>query len=285
MKIIKHILIFLVLSATTPLFSQIICDFKADTNIICVNTSLQFTDLSTAGSIQSWEWDFGNGLTSSVQNPTVIYTDPGTYSVSLTITDTSGNAYKMRHNYIIVRELPTADFTFSLSKDNFMNDTISLSSFSYWFSNNSILPDNMGYKYFWNFGDGLYTDTIDSLSYIFDTPGDYIVSFVVEAGLGCTDTATFTVKVEDVFDVSNVFTPNGDGINDLLLIKTNGVNTYNMIIFNRWGNIVHVIDAKKLIWDGYSSAGVPLEQGTYYFHIESEELPEFSYSGFIYLFR
>jgi PKD repeat protein len=62
---------------------------------------VDFTDQST-GDIISWEWDFGDGSSSNQQNPSHTYTDPGTYTVSLTITDTEGSDTAIKDDYISV---------------------------------------------------------------------------------------------------------------------------------------------------------------------------------------
>ena len=63
--------------------------FEADITIGLIDTEVHFTDLSS-GSVGWWEWDFGDGNQSMEQHPTHIYTEPGTYDVSLSIKDYSG---------------------------------------------------------------------------------------------------------------------------------------------------------------------------------------------------
>jgi PKD repeat protein len=62
---------------------------------------VNFTDQST-GEITSWLWDFGDGLTSTEQNPTHIYSDSGTYTVSLAVTDPEGSDTEIKNDYISV---------------------------------------------------------------------------------------------------------------------------------------------------------------------------------------
>jgi len=66
-----------------------IADFSYDPEYPTINTIIQFTDLSTDsdGNIVSWSWDFGDGNTSVLQDPTHNYSTPGEYIVSLTVTD------------------------------------------------------------------------------------------------------------------------------------------------------------------------------------------------------
>ncbi|WP_282578105.1 RCC1 domain-containing protein [Geomonas paludis] len=63
--------------------------------------SVTFRDLST-GLPSSWRWDFGDGFTSTEQNPTHIYTSPGTYTVSLTVSSVGGTSSTSKSNFISV---------------------------------------------------------------------------------------------------------------------------------------------------------------------------------------
>ncbi|MDI6793966.1 MAG: PKD domain-containing protein, partial [bacterium] len=76
-------------------------DFTASTTTPCSGTAVTFTDTST-GSITSWSWNFGDGGTSTARNPVHTYTDSGTYTVSLTVSDTCGSDSKTRTAYITV---------------------------------------------------------------------------------------------------------------------------------------------------------------------------------------
>jgi len=86
--------------------------------------------------------------------------------------------------------------------------------------------------------------------------------------------------VQDIV-VPNIFTPNGDGVNDILyIVEPNNYNSdVNLIIYNRWGNVVHKTDnVFGLFWDGTSSLGQPVSAGVYYYIISDEKDTK---SGFI----
>lgn len=89
-----------------------IADFKANTTSACVNSSLTFTDLSWNGSPTSWNWSFPGATPSSstLASPSVVYSSPGTYSVSLTAFNTSGSNTKTKTAYITVFST-TADYS------------------------------------------------------------------------------------------------------------------------------------------------------------------------------
>lgn len=104
----KLIYIFSILFALTAIQSckkvSIKIDFKSDTQSGNAPLGVTFTDLSTitSGSIESWQWDFGDHATSTLQNPSHVYAAEGTYNVTLTVSGkgTSGTATKS--GYIVV---------------------------------------------------------------------------------------------------------------------------------------------------------------------------------------
>lgn len=90
-------------------------EFSADRTKGITPFTVKFTDLST-GSPTGWTWDFGDGSTSSEQNPTHVYTTSGTsststYTVSLTATNANGNDARNKLDYITVTQTPIAEFT------------------------------------------------------------------------------------------------------------------------------------------------------------------------------
>jgi gliding motility-associated-like protein len=76
--------------------------------------------------------------------------------------------------------------------------------------------------------------------------------------------------VEEGFtlEVPNVFTPNGDGTNDLFSIKSTGVKSAEGYIYNRWGQLLYSWDVLKISWDGKASNGEDCPDGTYYYLIK-----------------
>jgi PKD repeat protein len=85
-----------------------VADFEGTPRAGYVPFQVTFTDLST-GTISNWSWDFGDGSTSSEQNPNHIYLSPGWYAVNLTICNDDGCFWHSRGNYIytVVPETPT----------------------------------------------------------------------------------------------------------------------------------------------------------------------------------
>ena len=86
-----------------------VADFSGSPTEGCVPLTVNFTDLST-GDITSWDWDFGDGGSSTMQNPVYEYTSGGTFTVSLTVTGPGGSDGETKTNYITVKVGPTAEF-------------------------------------------------------------------------------------------------------------------------------------------------------------------------------
>jgi gliding motility-associated-like protein len=104
--------------------------------------------------------------------------------------------------------------------------------------------------------------------------GEYYLSFSYE---GCEVQDTVLIDFvrmtpDSIFEIGNVITPNGDGLNDLLsleLKRKDLVDEYNLVVFNRWGNQVFQSEFINHYWDGRMPSGEPAEVGTYYYQIKA----------------
>ncbi|WP_066757368.1 T9SS type B sorting domain-containing protein [Crocinitomix algicola] len=128
--------------------------------------------------------------------------------------------------------------------------------------------------FFWN----LDYDNIDwviSHDYFetFDTTygiGDiYNVCLVATNKNGCTDTTCKEITVFDplLFEPVNVFSPDGDGINDVFTFvhRSQAVDLFNCVVVNRWGNVIREFDNVEEGWDGTNKNGSPSKDGTYFY--------------------
>ena len=105
----KNIAIFIILIGlgATPLFAQPAADFAVDMTEGCASLAVNFAD-NSIGNITTYAWDFGNGITSNQMNPSLIYTQDGTYTVCLEVTDDQGQSDEVcMTDLIIVYDSPT----------------------------------------------------------------------------------------------------------------------------------------------------------------------------------
>ena len=149
---------------------------------------VSFTDLSTDsdGSIVSWDWDFGDGATSTLENPGHSYGDDGVYTVFLTVTDDDGAMDDFSLPITILNAVPVADFSFLPSNPTTI-DTIS-------FTDISTDSDGSIVSWYWDFGDG-NTSTIANPTHSYSIPNNYFVTLTVTDDDGGIDDITKNIVV------------------------------------------------------------------------------------------
>ena len=174
---------------------------------------------------------------------------------------------------------------------NFFNNTTSASG------------TGTGITTFWNFGNGTSSVTAspgttstsavisNSALAMYNLPGTYTVK-VIMSKAPCRDSVTKVINVDvpSTLDIPNVFTPNGDGINDFYFLKANSLTKISMSIYDRWGRLIfEVIDATtgNISWDGKNPSGKDCPDGTYFYHINAtgKDGKDFSKEGTITLAR
>lgn len=144
-------------------------------------------------------------------------------------------------------------------------------------------------NYYWDFGNGDTSILASPPSITYDSGGVYTVSLVISDALGCTDTAYYEIFVigEGSIIVPNIFTPNGDGINDLFRVRAEFIESFDLQIFNRWGNKIAEFEQLKAGWDGRTQSGLEASPGVYFYVIKAYGYDggEFDLSGHVRLVR
>jgi len=168
-------------------------DFVASNTDIGTGGNVQFTDLSTYNPTE-WEWTFEGGTpaNSPLQNPSVTYSTAGTYTITLTATNSIGSDTETKTGYIMVNDAPVADF---IAPTNEINEGESV-QFTDLSINN---PDTWS----WTFEGG--TPTSSNAQHplvVYNTPGTYTVTLVASNAYG-SDTETKTAYIT----VNNIPTP------------------------------------------------------------------------------
>jgi len=163
-------------------------NFSSSITTGCAPVDIQFTDISTdqAGNITRWEWDFGDNTKSSSQNPVKRYAVTGFYSVTLTVTSSTGcKSTASRNRYIRIVSGVKANF------NNTVNGNCN-PPFTANFINQSSGPGALAYT--WDFGNGS-TSTLQNPSSPYNAPGTYLVSLTTTSDFGCSNSIQKTVQI------------------------------------------------------------------------------------------
>ena len=156
---------------------------------------IQFNDTSTDadGQVRSWLWDFGDGYTSTEQNPNHTYALKGTYDITLTAIDNDGINKTKTVPFEVENKVPYADFSFSPDKP-LRNNVVQ-------FFDESVDYENTVMKYFWDFGDGIYSYEQNPV-HTFSSFDKYKVILEVEDEDGNKDEREIKINIENTKPVA-----------------------------------------------------------------------------------
>jgi gliding motility-associated-like protein len=244
----------------------------------CAPYNATFTNTSLAG--QTFQWDFGDGSTSTDINPTHLYPVAGTYTVTLIANDSATcNKTDTIRLTLLVQDKPKADFSFSPDPpvENTPTAFTNLSS-----------PEAV--RFIWKFGDGdtLATTSRLNVSHQYNATGSFDACLVALNVAGCPDTVCKQVSalVVPAVDVPNAFTPQSGDINSKIFVKGFGISKMRFIIWNRWGQKVFETNDKNIGWDGkFNGALQPMDVYAYTLDVEFFDGKRASKKGDITLIR
>ena len=224
----------------------------------CVPEFIKFTNLSVPiDETYDIRWDFGDGGTSGQISPTHEYVDEGVYTVILDITSPIGcHISETFPNLITMEDSPEAGFSYSPQVVNNINSTVS-------FLDQSVDASS----WYWDFG-GEARSFIRNPTYTFQDTGRQEVMQVVFHPNGCADTVRQIIDIEPIvqFFLPNAFTPNYDGKNEVYKPKglSEGVQSYSLGIWTRWGEKIFETDNPDEGWNGRKyNTGQDLPVGVY----------------------
>ena len=240
----------------------------------CAPLTISFLE-NTEGAI-AFEWDFGDGTgVFNGPNPTHIYEQPGNYLVKMKAIGPGGCEDLVASTTIKVSNTVVADYT----SEPALAQELALPNATVSFRDSSL----NAYGWFWDFGDGEISKA-QNPTHTFSEPGEYMVSLTATDENGCVDRieyGPYIVVIPDVL-IPNVFTPNGDGINDVFQVKYNGNEAFYIKIFDRWGRTFFEANATDMGWNGMYNESAEAQEGVYYYSIQ---LGERTFQGNVTLMR
>jgi gliding motility-associated-like protein len=240
------------------IYPQPKADFSVNPNEVCLGDAFTFTDQSqptgsNAEIINEWHWNFGDGSSASLENPSHTYADDSTYKVSLYVFNNRGCVSDTVEKDVIVHPYPVVNAgpdVFVLS-DGFivLNPTVS--------------GTNLSYQ--WTPGQYLDNPAIKNPKF---SPGvDQTYQLTVTGIGGCTSSDDVFVKVLKSPVIPNAFSPNKDGINDTWNIQY--LDSYpgcTVEVFDRYGRRMFSSQGYETPWNGTLN-GKDIPVGVYYYII------------------
>ncbi len=238
----------------------------------------------------SAQWD-APVPTPNIQNPnTLTLTTDGVGEYKLTVTTLSNGC--QTSTFVTVKNgVLTAGFTAD-QESGFAPLTVNFSNTS---ASSSTATGTSSITSIWSFGNGsTRTTTINTTqagtSAVFNQAGTYTVTLYTTKG-SCVSTYSKVISVDipSKLEVPNVFTPNGDGSNDIFFVRTANLGEITALIYDRWGNKIYELTTEKgnIAWDGKSNTGKEAPDGTYFYIITAKGKDGMSYDtkGTVSLFR
>ncbi len=189
--------------------------------------NIQFTDISTDidGAIISWFWDFGDGNTSSLQNPTHKYGDDGTYTVKLNVTDDGGGTDESSLDIYVSIVMPTADFTY--------NPSVPTPLELIQFTDTSYDLDGTIVSWYWDFGDG-NTSSLQNPIKFYDQGGSYSVTLNITDDDGLTNETSQIILINTYPNAIFSYIPINPDTNDNIWFLDQSIDPYGPIVSWYW---------------------------------------------------
>jgi gliding motility-associated-like protein len=205
---------------------------------VCANFTVNSTGTST---LAAFSWNFSNGETSSNQQQQICFSQSGLQNASVYLVDEYGCSNTLSAEGIVnVFPLPDARFSYN-------PNTADIVQPEYQFIQESLLASTFQ----WTFGDG-QTSTLASPLHTFPDTGSFTACLRVTSIHGCVDQVCKKVEIDPFPTIyaPNAFTPNGDGTNEVFMIKVTYATKFFLEIFNRWGELIYEGSDPLEGWDG-----------------------------------
>jgi gliding motility-associated-like protein len=246
----------------------------------CAADSIQFFESSQDSSIVSWQWVIGSD-TSYVQNPVIMFSSGGNQIISLTVTDSIGCSSSLNDS-LFVNFAPIINFSWE------SNCELTVS-----FEDSSFVPTTGNItSLLWDFGDGNQASSSSPVN-TYINEGWYIVNLTVTSDSGCISTVSDSIFADECLEDSvlnpvlpTAFTPNGDGVNDVLFVRGGPFAELYFAVYNEWGNLIFSSNDASVGWDG-TFKGTLQASGTYVWIIKGATIDgvNFNQTGVVNLIK
>lgn len=217
---------------------------------VCAGVPINFFDLSDVWPDQ-WAWNFDDPTsannTSTDQHPIHTYTKEGIYNVSMRIKEGCQN------DTSVTRTITVFDHTVRGKVDLGRDFSIC--------GEDSILLENkeqapLRTTYHWSTGDSTETIHVDTMGWYYLTISD----------ANCSETDSVELDTCPVIHIPNAFTPNGDDLNEVFKVYGVGFRDFDLMIFNRWGDLIFQTNDPEEGWDGTLN-GNPIQIDVYVYKV------------------
>ena len=182
------------ITSTIEVYPRPTASFNINATDVCLGQGILLTDASTisSGTVNTWNWDFGDGNTASNNNGnpfSVTYTTANSYIVQLVAVSDRGCLSLPYTQTVNIRPLPVADFV--------LPSGICMPGGNAMFNNQSSVADNSSLTYNWDFGDGNSTNATNP-SHVYPAIGSYNVTLTATSPYGCIGQVNKTLS--DLYD-------------------------------------------------------------------------------------
>ena len=191
--------------------------------------------------ITQWNWKFGDGLTSHEQNPVHVYSQAGTRILHLTVTADNGCV-----SNDVTRQIHIEDIYVDAGKDTSVQANTPFRLNANWTGDFKGVP-----VLTWSPQHGLSTTDGNDPTGILQNDQVYYLTAITDIGCKTVDSIKIRVFTSAGVLVPSAFTPNHDGLNDLLRPRYNGIKSLNYFsVYDRWGELVFKTSDMAKGWDG-----------------------------------
>lgn len=257
----------------------VVADFNFSIPPTCGKTSVSFSH-DGAHNVNQWNWNFGVGLSSALQNPTILFQQPGDHRVTLQVT----NGICTDTSSALIHTDPPLQINFKLPAVICAGDTVKLEN----------LSTGAIDQWRWEFGNGNGSTLKDPPSFVYPAPG-YTALFTVtlvaqNSTLNCEVRLARTIQVlnDCQIRVPSAFSPNGDGLNDYFSpLQALKAKQLFFRIYDRHGQLVFISRDWTKKWDG-KFKGRTMDTGVYVWlleYIDPETAVQVSRKGTVSLIR